>query len=61
MIESQGIKRFALATYAEEMLSDLDKLQKTIAEKRIIDGLFELEMSVGNESIDRNILPFQNA
>ena len=38
----------------------LNKRQRTIAETRINDVLFELEMSVGNESIDRHIKPFQN-
>ena len=60
LIESQGIKCYAFATYVEEKLSGLNKHQRTIAEKRINDFLFELEMSVGNESIDRNIQPFQN-
>ena len=59
LIESQGIKRSAFATYVEEKLSGLSKRQITIAEKRINNVLFELEMSIGNESIDRNIQPFQ--
>ena len=59
LFESQGIKRFAFATYVEEKLSGLNKRQITIAEKKINDVLFELEMSVGNEYIDRNTQPFQ--
>ena len=60
LIESQGIKRSAFATYVEGKLSGLNKRQRTIAEKIINDVVFELEMSVGNESIDRNIQLFQN-
>ena len=60
LIESQGIKRSAFATYVEGKLSGLNKRQRTIAEKIINDALFELEMSVGNESIDPNTQPFQN-
>ena len=48
LIESQGIKRSAFATYVEEKLADLNKRQRTTAGKRINDALFELEMSVGN-------------
>ena len=60
LIESQGIRHSSFATYVEEKFSSLNKCQITIAEKRINDVLFELEMSVGNESIDWNIKPFQN-
>ena len=55
----QGIKHSSFATSVEEKLSGLNKRLRTIAEKRINDVLFELEMSAGNESIDRNIQPFQ--
>ena len=58
LIESQGIKRSTFSTYAEEKLSGLNKRKRTIAEKKINDVLFELEMPAGNESIDRNIQPF---
>ena len=60
MIESQGIKRSAFATFVEEKLSGPNKCQRTITKKRINDVLFELEMSVGNESINQIIQPFQN-
>ena len=52
LIESQGIKHSAFPTYVEERFSSFNKRQITIAEKRVNDVLFELEMSVGNESID---------
>ena len=52
LIESQVIRHSSFATYVEENFSSLNKCQITIAEKRINDVLFELEMSVGNESID---------
>ena len=52
LIESQGIKRSAFATYVGEKLSGLNKRQKIIAKKRVNDVLFKLEMSFGNESID---------
>ena len=52
LIESQGIRHSSFATYVEEKFSSFNKCQITIAEKRINDVLFELEMSVGNESID---------
>ena len=58
--ESQGTKRLAFASYIEEKLSGFNKRQRIIAEKRINDVLFEIEMSSGNETIDRNIQPFQN-
>ena len=58
LIESQGIKRSAFATYVEEKLSGPNKLQRTIGEKRTNDVLFE--MSVGNGSIDQNVQLFQN-
>ena len=48
LIESQGIKHSAFATYVEENLSGLNKRQRTIAEKRISNVLFKLEMSIGN-------------
>ena len=51
LIESQGMKCSALATYVEEKLSSCNKRQRAIAEKRINNVLFELELSVGNESI----------
>ena len=60
LIESQKIKRSVFATYVEEKLSGLNKRQRTIAERMINDVLFELEMSAGNEAIDRNIQSFQN-
>ena len=60
LIESQRIKRSAFANYVEEKLFGLNKRQRTLAEKRINDVLFEPEMSVGNESIDQNIQLFQN-
>ena len=44
LIESQGIKRSAFATYVEEKLSGFHKRQRTIAEKRINDLLFEFKM-----------------
>ena len=44
LIEPQGTKRSAFANYVEEKLSSLNKRQKTIAEKRINDVSFELEM-----------------
>ena len=59
LIESQRKKRSPFATYVKEKLSGLNKCQRTIVEKRINDVLFELQMTVGNESIDRNIQPFQ--
>ena len=49
------MKRSSFATYVEENLSDLNNRQRTIAEKRINDLLFKLELSVRNESIDQNI------
>ena len=52
LTESQGIRHSSFATYVEEKFSSLNKRQITIAEKRINDVLFELEMPVGNESID---------
>ena len=60
LTKSQGIKRSAFVPYIEGKFTGLKKRQITIAEKRINDALFELEMYVGNESIDRNIQPFQN-
>ena len=60
LIESQGIKSSAFATFVEEKLSGFNKHQRTIAEISINDALFEFEMSVGKESIDQNIQPFQN-
>ena len=45
------MKCSALATYVEEKLSSCNKRQRAIAEKRINNVLFELELSVGNESI----------
>ena len=60
LIESQGIKCSAFATIVEKKLSGLNKRQRIIAKKRIDYILFELEMSFGNESIDRIIQPFQN-
>ena len=52
LIESQGLKHPAFATYVEENLSGLNKRQRTIAKKRINDILFELEMYIRSESID---------
>ena len=52
LIESQGLKHPASATYVEENLSGLNKRQRTIAKKRINDILFELEMYIRSESID---------
>ena len=60
LIESQEIKRSEFATYAEEKLSDFNNRQITLAEKRINDVLLELEMPVGNESIERNVQPLRN-
>ena len=60
LIESQRIKRSAFANYVEEKLFGLNKHQRTLAEKRINYVLFQLQMSVGNESIDQNIQLFQN-
>ena len=59
LIESQGIKRSAFATYIEEKFSSLNRCQRSIAEKRTNNVQFELNMSVGNESIHQNIRPFQ--
>ena len=52
LTESQRIRHSSFATYVEETFSSLNKRQITISEKRINDVLFELEMPVGNESID---------
>lgn len=46
--QSQGVKRTAFATYIDEKLSTYNKRQRAIAEKRINDVLFEIEMSDGN-------------
>ena len=55
LIGSQGIKPSSFATYVEEKLSGFNKHQRTIVEKRINDVPFELEVSIENESVDRNI------
>ena len=57
LIESQGIKRSSFTTYVEENVSVFNKRQRTITEMKTNDVLFKLPISVGNESIDRNIQP----
>ena len=43
--ESETTKMSAFSLYVEEKLSQLDKRHRRIAEKRISDILFEIEMS----------------
>ena len=47
-----GEKRSAFADYIGEKLSTLNKRQRTIAEKRISDVLFELEMSTDSDTFN---------